>query len=145
MRETFSEMTAEALSDFVAYGLAGELRFQVRRRHALCRSGIRNRGRDIDEASLAGLTASWQLIDDSIAAHHRVYLHGASARQAIEIVGFRLEATRDRQPAADDGTRTARAPGPPDRPGCRGQRRRLARGRRSAPRAGAGRRRTALP
>ena len=92
VRETFSEMTAEALSDFVAYDLAGELRFKFV-------ADMRFVGQafeiavDIDEASLAGLTRQ-QLIDDFIAAHHRVYLHGASARQAIEIVGFRLEATR---------------------------------------------------
>ena len=92
VRDTFSEMTSDALSDFRDYGLAGDLRFKFV-------ADMRFVGQafeiavDIDESRLADLTRQ-QLIDDFIAAHHRVYLHGASAKQAIEIVGFRLEATR---------------------------------------------------
>lgn len=92
VRETFSAMIADALSDFDSYGLAGDLQFKFV-------ADMRFVGQafeiavDIDTARLAGLTRQ-QLIDDFIAAHHRVYMHGASARQAIEIVGFRLEATR---------------------------------------------------
>lgn len=92
VRDTFSEMTSDALSDFRDYGLAGDLQFKFV-------ADMRFVGQafeiavDIDESRLADLTRQ-QLIDDFIAAHHRVYLHGASAKQAIEIVGFRLEATR---------------------------------------------------
>jgi len=92
VRETFAEMIAEALSDFSAYGLDGKLQFKFV-------ADMRFVGQafeiavDLDEAALPTL-ARQQLIDDFIAAHHRVYMHGASAKQAIEIVGFRLEATR---------------------------------------------------
>ncbi len=92
VRDTFSEMTSNALSDFNEYGLAGQLSFKFV-------ADMRFVGQafeiavDIDESRLSDLTRQ-QLIDDFIAAHHRVYLHGSSAKQAIEIVGFRLEATR---------------------------------------------------
>ena len=92
VRDTFAEMIAEALSDFSAYGLAGKLQFKFV-------ADMRFVGQafeiavDIEEAALPTLTRQ-QLVDDFIAAHHRVYMHGASAKQAIEIVGFRLEATR---------------------------------------------------
>jgi N-methylhydantoinase A len=92
VRDIFIQMVTEAGSDFREYGIAGELAFKFV-------ADMRFVGQafeiavDIEEAALPGLSRQ-QLIDDFIAAHHRVYLHGASDRQAIEIVGFRLEATR---------------------------------------------------
>lgn len=92
VRDTFAEMQHEAVADFRSYGLSGELQFKFV-------TDMRFVGQafeiavDIDPDALSGLTRQ-KLIDAFVAAHHRVYLHGASAKQEIEIVGFRLEATR---------------------------------------------------
>lgn len=92
VRDLYAQMVAEAEGDFRDYGIAGALSFKFV-------ADMRFVGQafeiavDIDREALPGLTRE-RLVEDFIAAHHRVYLHGASARQAIEIVGFRLEATR---------------------------------------------------
>jgi N-methylhydantoinase A len=92
VRETFAAMVAEAKADFDSYELDGDLNFTFG-------ADIRFVGQafeinvDLQASALETLSRK-DLVDGFIAAHHRVYMHGASATQAIEIVGFRLEATR---------------------------------------------------
>ncbi|MBU0583464.1 MAG: hydantoinase/oxoprolinase family protein [Alphaproteobacteria bacterium] len=92
VRDTFVAMVAEAEADFESYELDGDLSYTFG-------ADMRFVGQafeisvDIQAGALKTLSRK-DLIDGFIAAHHRVYMHGASAAQAIEIVGFRLEATR---------------------------------------------------
>jgi N-methylhydantoinase A len=92
VREIFAAMVAEAKKDFDSYELNGDLTFTFG-------ADMRFVGQafeinvDLQRDALQVLSEK-DLVDGFIAAHHRVYMHGASATQAIEIVGFRLEATR---------------------------------------------------
>ncbi|WP_347309966.1 hydantoinase/oxoprolinase family protein [Defluviimonas sp. SAOS-178_SWC] len=92
VRDVHAQMMAEGEADFERFGLTGDRAYKFT-------ADMRFVGQafeialDINTATLDSLTRQ-KLIDDFIAAHHRVYMHGASAEQAIEIVGFRLEVTR---------------------------------------------------
>ncbi|MFV0475343.1 MAG: hydantoinase/oxoprolinase family protein [Pikeienuella sp.] len=92
VRGVHTGMMADGQADFDRFGLSGALEFKFF-------ADMRFVGQafeiavEIDTDALPHLTRG-VLVKDFIAAHHRVYMHGASAEQEIEIVGFRLEVTR---------------------------------------------------
>ncbi len=92
VRTTYEDMLTAARAEFESFGLAGalEMKFVADMRFVGQAFEI---AVDIDADRLSDISRK-TLVDGFIEAHQRVYLHGASADQKIEIVGFRLEVTR---------------------------------------------------
>ncbi|MEB8387214.1 hydantoinase/oxoprolinase family protein [Rhodobacteraceae bacterium KMM 6894] len=86
------DMEAEARADFDTFNLGGEVQIDFV-------ADMRFVGQafevpvELDEQTLKTLDAA-TLEDLFQQAHHRIFLHGGTAGQKVEVVGFRLTATR---------------------------------------------------
>lgn len=92
VRSIKAEMEAEARADFETYQLGGEVQIDFV-------ADMRFVGQafevpvELDDQTLKSLDA--QTLEDLFQqAHHRIFLHGGTAGQKVEMVSFRLTATR---------------------------------------------------
>ncbi|WP_285672759.1 hydantoinase/oxoprolinase family protein [Paralimibaculum aggregatum] len=92
IRATHAEMEAAARADFASFGLTDGLGFEFV-------ADMRFVGQafevpvELSPATLAGLDAA-KLEELFQQAHHRIFLHGGSKGQKIEVVGFRMTVSR---------------------------------------------------